>query len=193
MSVISFAFSEQKRIRSTHCTDCHVEGFHLPMSRLIVFDDSITQVRAMPRPPLDETDADARIPWTEDVVAFDGSFLFCLQGIELGRSSLLATGDVLPQGRVVTLTLELEGQRVYVLARVEWSAVAGDTAVSRLSLSVTSPGGNDLLARAVRSGGAAPLEAERAQTDELALGDDDCSITGVWRRDGTRLTMTNRW
>lgn len=64
--------------------------------------------------------------------------------------------------RNVELTLELDGVRVFALATVEWSGYAGNRAVSRLRLGVTSPEGNDRIARIVADG--------RARIAPRALG-----------------------
>jgi hypothetical protein len=96
---------------------------------------------------------------------------------------------VLPQGRHVTLTLDLGGERVHVLARVEWSTVTGDTAISRLRPSMTSPRGNELIAAIIQGGGAAPEATEDDETDEIALtttADDEHDVTSVWHRERPR-------
>jgi hypothetical protein len=151
-----------------------------------VVDDSPPRVRLQPHLEVDDADIEERVPWTGELVAFDGSFYFCLRGLELGRTSLLVAGDVLPQGRHVTLTLNLGRERVHVLARVEWSTVTGDSAVSRLRPSMTSPRGNELIAAILETGGAAPEGSDHGETDEIAIttdADEEHDVTAVWRRD----------
>lgn len=149
-----------------------------------VADDPSLRVRLVPHLEVDDAEIEERVPWKGELVAFDGSFYFCLRGLELGRSSLLVSGDVLPQGRHLTLTLDLGSERVHVLARVEWSTITGDTAISRLRPSMTSPRGGELIGAIVEGGGTVPEKADHAETDEIAVGDvdDENDVTAVWHR-----------
>lgn len=154
----------------------------------IVANDMPSRVPLLPHLEVDDAELDERVPWTGELVAFDGSFYFCLRGLELGRTSVLVSGDVLPQGRHVTLTLNLGGQRVHVLARVEWSTVTGNVAISKLRPSMTSPRGGELIGRIIaggREGASAPAATEHGETDEIVVGDeaDDLAVTAVWRRE----------
>jgi hypothetical protein len=162
------------------------------MDSPIVVDPSPPRVRLVPHLEVDDAEIEERVPWTGEIVAFDGSFYFCLHGLELGRTSVLVSGDVLPQGRHVTLTLDVGGERVHVLARVEWSTITGDTAISRLRPSMTSPRGNELIASLIEGRAGSPEHSEHAETDEITLGgdvDEEQDVTAVWQRDrgpGTR-------
>ena len=119
---------------------------------------------ARPR-DLDPRDfADARGPgvvWDGEVLVHFESGSLALRGIELTRTEILLTGDWrLAVGQNVTLELQLERTTIFVVASVEWSLAASHAGVNRLRFSVTSPEGNDLIAKTVRQGNATPTERE---------------------------------
>lgn len=96
-------------------------------------------------------DAYGRVPWCGDVLVHGEWGTVRLQGVELGRTTILLGGEWrLAPEQNVTLELELDCVRIFVVASVEWSASVGDCGVSGLRLSVTSPEGNDRIAKLVR-------------------------------------------
>lgn len=99
--------------------------------------------------PLDE---DVTAQWA---AAFDGEVVgyghrgtVRLQGMSLARRSMLARGDAsCYAGEEITLEMQLETRTIFVVARVD---PTGRTDQCVLRFSVTSPEGNDLIARHVR-------------------------------------------
>lgn len=94
-----------------------------------------------------------RVAWVGRVRVLEEFGPVDLDGIELGRTSLVARGSwCVPAGRAVTIELELKGKTVQFLTTVAASAYVGSTVVLRLDIEASSPRGNDLLAAAVRGG-----------------------------------------
>jgi hypothetical protein len=119
------------------------------------------------------------IPWIGEVLAHRGELSTPMRGLELSRRTILLTGeDALKIGETVNLEMELDGTTIFVVATVDWTVRTGEVRVIRLRLGVTSPEGNDLIARAVGRE-AAPTKAEREPTEPI---DFEAAATGIWGR-----------
>jgi hypothetical protein len=96
---------------------------------------------------------DDRVAWAGSVLVHDDDGSMTLTATELGRCTLLARGaSKLRAGDGVTLEVPLFGEAIFIVATVEATRPAdgdGDEALV-FRFSVTSPLGNDLLARHVR-------------------------------------------
>ena len=128
--------------------------------------DSVSQTRRRTIPPgwsepiqlLSRT-----VPFNGAVTAHVGARSFVLQGLEIGRTQLLATGTPgIAVGDDVTLELWLSGHQVFVTAHVIRVALVGETALVKLGLGVTCPRGTDLIANLTRKHRVPPRRLSRA-------------------------------
>lgn len=129
-------------------------------------DDSIAQTRRRTVPPGWSEPiqlASRTVPWGGGFTAHVGARAFALQGLEIGRTRLLATGEPgLDVGDDVTLELSLSGHRVFVTAHVRRVALVGAVALVEFGLGVTCPTGTDLIAKLTRNHRVPPRRLSRA-------------------------------
>jgi hypothetical protein len=95
--------------------------------------------------------ANERIPWSGRVRVLEEFGPVELDGVELGRTSLVVRGTwCVARGRAVTIELRFEDEPVQVLTTVAAVAYADGLVVLRLDIEASSPRGNDRIAAAAR-------------------------------------------
>ncbi len=103
------------------------------------------------------------VPFTGAVTAHVGARSHALQGLEIGRTRLLATGAPgLAVGDDATLELWLSGHQVFVTAHVGRVALVGETALVEFGLGVSCPQGTDLIAELTKGHPVPPRRLSRA-------------------------------
>ena len=98
-----------------------------------------------------ERRANTRVSWTGRVRVLEEFGVVELDGLELGRTAIIARGGwCVPRGRAVTFEIDFGGETAQFLTSIAAAAYMGGTVVLRFDLEASSPRGNDLIAAAVR-------------------------------------------